>query len=269
MGPPVKGDGSRSAFGPFRTWLLLHGGRPVALSEADIEHNATWCAVLCSMETGAGGQPRAVAGKAGSPCKYAEILAEHVEVSVRDLPHLTEDDLKGLGLPLGPRRRLHGALSNRATSFFDLAATRTAHRKRRGIPHEKATPVRSAPTTSYHGISQTSSPGPPGCPGSWIRKICGTYSQRYQDTVAAVVGRYDGHIAKFLGDAYRLFQLATGHEDDGEPGVRAVLRSLFAVFEIEVLTRASTCRPARHRDRLRLGRCRGPSKQRSPRYERR
>ena len=43
--------------------------------------------------------------------KYAEILAEH-EVSVRDLPHLTEDDLKDLGLPLGPRRRLLAAVKS-------------------------------------------------------------------------------------------------------------------------------------------------------------
>ena len=50
--------------------------------------------------------------------KYAEILAEH-EVSVRDLPHLTEDDLKDLGLPLGPRRRLLAAVKsgNEETDF--------------------------------------------------------------------------------------------------------------------------------------------------------
>jgi hypothetical protein len=56
--------------------------------------------------------------------KYAEILAEH-EVSVRDLPHLTEDDLKDLGLPLGPRRRLLAAVKGKTR----LDATRTAHRR--------------------------------------------------------------------------------------------------------------------------------------------
>src|SRR5215475_13573819 len=43
--------------------------------------------------------------------KYAEILAQH-EVTMRDLPYLTEEDLKGLGLPLGPRRRLLAAVKS-------------------------------------------------------------------------------------------------------------------------------------------------------------
>ena len=32
------------------------------------------------------------------------------EVSIGDLPHLTNDDLKDLGLPLGPRRRVEAAV---------------------------------------------------------------------------------------------------------------------------------------------------------------
>jgi len=44
--------------------------------------------------------------------KYADIFKEH-EVGLRDLPHLTDDDLKTLGLPLGPRRRLLAAWLSR------------------------------------------------------------------------------------------------------------------------------------------------------------
>ena len=39
--------------------------------------------------------------------QYAPAFAEN-DVELSDLPHLTEDDLKELGLSLGPRRRLRG-----------------------------------------------------------------------------------------------------------------------------------------------------------------
>ena len=40
--------------------------------------------------------------------KYVDAFAEN-EVGLQDLPHLTDEDLKALGLPLGPRRRLLAA----------------------------------------------------------------------------------------------------------------------------------------------------------------
>ena len=40
--------------------------------------------------------------------KYVAAFTEN-EVGLQDLPHLTDDDLKALGLPLGPRRRLLAA----------------------------------------------------------------------------------------------------------------------------------------------------------------
>ncbi len=41
--------------------------------------------------------------------KYAEVFAE-AEINLRDLGGITNDDLKELGLPLGPRRRILMAL---------------------------------------------------------------------------------------------------------------------------------------------------------------
>ena len=41
--------------------------------------------------------------------QYAQAFAEN-GVELRQLPHLTDDDLKGLGLPLGPRRQLQAAI---------------------------------------------------------------------------------------------------------------------------------------------------------------
>ena len=42
--------------------------------------------------------------------KYVHVFVES-EVDLRDLPHLTDGDLKELGLPLGPRKRVMGAIA--------------------------------------------------------------------------------------------------------------------------------------------------------------
>ena len=39
------------------------------------------------------------------PAKYCAAFTEN-EVELSDLPHLTEDDLEEIGLPVGPRRRV-------------------------------------------------------------------------------------------------------------------------------------------------------------------
>ena len=41
--------------------------------------------------------------------KYAGAFIEN-EIELRDLPHITDDDLRELGLPLGPRKRIMGAI---------------------------------------------------------------------------------------------------------------------------------------------------------------
>ncbi len=45
--------------------------------------------------------------------KYAEVFAAH-EVDFEALRHLSDDDLKSLGLPLGPRRKILAGLASRS-----------------------------------------------------------------------------------------------------------------------------------------------------------
>jgi class 3 adenylate cyclase/tetratricopeptide (TPR) repeat protein len=161
--------------------------------------------------------------------KYAEILAEH-EVSLRDLPHLTEDDLKHLGLPLGPRRRLLAAVK----SGNDLSASAQPEQR----IEEEAPPLQKAPVRSAErrlltvmfadlvGSTELSRRLDP----EDLREVL----RRYQGAVAAVVRRYDGHIAKFLGDGVlAYFGWPQAHEDDGERAVRTGLETVAAVGEIE------------------------------------
>src|SRR5262249_4548005 len=153
--------------------------------------------------------------------KYAEILAEH-EVSLRDLPHLTEDDLKDLGLPLGPRRRLLAAVK----SDSQWAPTKPEQR----IEEQVAPALQKAPLGSAErrvltvmfadlvGSTELSRRLDP----EDLREVL----RRYQDAVAAVVRRYDGHIAKFFGDGVLVyFGWPQAHEDDGERAVRTGLET--------------------------------------------
>ncbi|NIV76869.1 MAG: hypothetical protein GWN37_19135, partial [Gammaproteobacteria bacterium] len=47
--------------------------------------------------------------------KYAETFAEN-EIEMGDLPHLSDADLRELGLPMGPRKRILNAASNLSPS---------------------------------------------------------------------------------------------------------------------------------------------------------
>ena len=70
----------------------------------------------------------------------------------------------------------------------------------------------------------------------------------YQKCVAATVRRFEGFVAKYLGDgvlAYFGYPLA--HEDDAERAVRAGLELIAAVAGLQVAR--SNANSRRHRDR--------------------
>jgi class 3 adenylate cyclase/tetratricopeptide (TPR) repeat protein len=162
--------------------------------------------------------------------KYAEIFAEH-EVSVRDLPHLTEDDLKGLGLPLGPRRRLLAAV--KSGNVFSAPTQPKQRIEEEVAPALQKSPMGSAErrllTVMFADLVGSTELSRRLDPED-LREVL----RRYQDAVAAVVRRYDGHIAKFLGDGVlAYFGWPQAHEDDGERAARAGLETVAAVGEIE------------------------------------
>jgi class 3 adenylate cyclase len=65
--------------------------------------------------------------------------------------------------------------------------------------------------------------------------------RRYQDTVAGVVARFEGHVAKFLGDGVlAFFGWPRAYEDQAERAVRSCR------FGNAAIAAWRTCRP-RHR----------------------
>ena len=90
----------------------------------------------------------------------------------------------------------------------------------------------------------------------------------YQDAVAGEIARFEGHVAKFMGDGVlAYFGWPTAHEDDAERAVRAGLAVAAAVAGIATPAGERARRPGRDRDRP--GRGRRPDRRRARRASRR
>lgn len=157
--------------------------------------------------------------------KYAAAFVDN-DVDLRALPHLTEDDLRELGVSLGHRKII-------------LAAIAALDTKPEG-PADKATAlVASEPAKEAEfrllsilfcdlvGSTQLSQQLDPEA----MRDL----SRRYQDAVAGAVSRYGGHVAKYLGDGVlAYFGWPTAYEDQAERAVRAGMEALAAVDSIKL-----------------------------------
>ena len=145
--------------------------------------------------------------------KYADAFIEN-EIELRDLSHITDDDLRELGLPLGPRKRIMGsirALIEAETPASDEAVT--AGRMQSSEAERRQLTVMFCDLVGSTALSHRLDPED-------LRDVM----RRYQDAVAGVVARYEGHVAKFLGDGVlAYFGWPQAHEDQAERAVRAGL----------------------------------------------
>ncbi len=142
--------------------------------------------------------------------KYAEVFTEN-EITFHALPHLTDDDLKELGLPMGPRKIVAAAIASLAVPPA-RGETGTALEPRGKAERRQLTIVFS----DLVGSTALASRLDP----EELRHVIGAYQQ----AVVAEVTRCNGQVAKYMGDgvvAYFGWPLA--HEDDAEQAVRAGL----------------------------------------------
>ena len=144
--------------------------------------------------------------------QYATVLAEH-DVDLDILPSLSDGDLKELGLSLGHRRRLLRALQAGDTTERAAApatAPTTAPRaeaERRQLTVLFCDLVGSTALTARHDVEE-------------VRELLAAY----QNACTGVIARFEGHMAKFLGDGILVyFGWPRAHEDDAERAVRAGL----------------------------------------------
>ena len=153
--------------------------------------------------------------------RYAQVFRD-AEISTEVLPDLTESDLRDLGLPLGPRKIVLKAIQALAGQQPTAALREEASEKAGMIPTEADRRQLTVMFADLVGSTALSSRLDPEDLSELIRK--------YQNTVAGEIARFEGHVAKFLGDGVlAYFGWPQAHEDEAERAVRAGLHVAAAV----------------------------------------
>ncbi len=156
--------------------------------------------------------------------QYAQAFTEN-SIDFELLLDLTEDDLKELGLNIGERRRLQRAVRSLSTPEPD-ESDQTASQVVRGQTTPEA--ERRQLTVMFCDLVGSTALSSRLDPEE-MREVL----RVYQEAVTSVVERYDGHVAKYLGDGVlTYFGWPRAHEDDAERAMRAGLDAVAAVAAI-------------------------------------
>jgi class 3 adenylate cyclase len=155
--------------------------------------------------------------------RYIEVFVEN-GVDLRALPHLTEDDLRELGVLLGHRRILLAAIASlQDRERGQQGGAPTSELLSQGEAERRQLTVMFVDLVGSTALSERLAPED-------LREVI----RDYQIVVAGEVTRYEGHVAKFMGDGVLIyFGYPTAHEDDAERAVRAGLAVRQAVRAIE------------------------------------
>lgn len=149
-------------------------------------------------------------------------IFEREQIDLDAAPTLSEADLKDLGLPVGIRGKLRAAIQ----------ALRDARPPSGAAPQSEALIPRSAERRQLTvlfcdlvgstALTQELDPEP-------LRELM----RVYQQTCRAVIDKYDGHVAQYLGDGLMIyFGWPKAHEDDAERAIRASLEIVDAVKKV-------------------------------------
>src|SRR5262249_3304488 len=153
--------------------------------------------------------------------EYTQSFAEHrIDISV--LRHLTDQDLKDIGIPLGHRRKILAAIGEftgtaPATPKFAETEPGADAAERRQIT------VIFSDLVGSTALSARMDPED-------LREVISAY----QKCVAETVQHFDGFVARYMGDgALVYFGYPQAHEDDAERAIRAGLELIKAVTELK------------------------------------
>jgi len=151
--------------------------------------------------------------------EYTQRFAEN-DIDVSVLRHLTDQDLKELGVSLGHRRKILAAIAELAGAapVTPQPAAPPEPKPRDGAERRQLTVM----FTDLVGSTALSTKLDP----EDLRSVIGAYHKCVADTVA----QFDGFVAKYIGDGVlAYFGYPQAHEDDPERAVRAGLALVEAV----------------------------------------
>ena len=164
--------------------------------------------------------------------QYVSDFAES-DIDEEVLGELTDDDLKELGLTLGHRKKLLKAIaalrSDDATEA--LSADMPGAKKPSFRPEAPEAERRQLTVLFCDMVGSTALSG--RLDPEDMRTVIGVY----QKAAASEIGRFEGHVAKFMGDGVlAYFGYPRAHEDDAERAVRAALAVTEAVRNLRTPT---------------------------------
>jgi class 3 adenylate cyclase/predicted ATPase len=158
--------------------------------------------------------------------QYAPAFADN-GIDIEALPHLRDEDFERLGVPLGHMRRLQAAIK---TLSVDDPPTRPAAPPGKQPEPRPAEAERRQLTVMFVDLVGSTALSQQLDPED-LREVM----RRYQDAVAGAITRYEGYVAKFLGDGVlAYFGWPQAYEDQAERAVRAGLDTVDAVSALEL-----------------------------------
>jgi class 3 adenylate cyclase/predicted ATPase len=159
--------------------------------------------------------------------QYADLFAKN-DIEWETLPELNEQDFEKLGVSLGHRKKLIKAISETFSGSFNKykrrsrSATRTADAR----AERRHLTVLLCDLVGSTALSARLDPED-------LRLIL----KEFQRCCADALHRYEGHIARFMGDGVlAYFGFPTAHEDDAERAIRAALELVDSVPGLAIPT---------------------------------
>src|SRR5947209_2783046 len=159
--------------------------------------------------------------------QYADVFAKH-DIDWETLPELNEQDLEKLGISLGHRKKLIKAISETCSTSLQapkqFAETRSATRTANARAERRHLTVLLCDLVGSTALSARLDPED-------LRRIL----REFQRCCGDAIRRYEGHTARFMGDAVlAYFGFPTAHEDNVERTVKAALEMVESVSALAI-----------------------------------